>query len=244
MELSYFHKNVFGNAGWSSGRSVRKLKNHLCRSKFGQRKLLPYQGIKLMLAPRSAKAKQSTNSGKSHGMRNLPRNHGDPALLINFEEINMVNNNQNNHNQPPLEGGDVLAPDLRTMEELCQSTLNGRGGPIAPFAVQANDLGLKHHMIQQVENSCQFHGLPSDDANKHLDKFLHITQSMKQNRVTDDALCLYLFPYSLTHHAAAWFDRLLRNSILSFDQMETKFLSKYFPPSMVTKLRNKITNFR
>nr|GEY33103.1 hypothetical protein [Tanacetum cinerariifolium] len=69
------------------------------------------------------------------------------------------------------------------------------------------NFGLKNDMIQQVQNSCQFHGLPDDDANKHLDKFLHVTQSIKVNGVTDDALCLYLFPHSLTHHATAWFDR-------------------------------------
>nr|GEW12571.1 reverse transcriptase domain-containing protein [Tanacetum cinerariifolium] len=38
-------------------------------------------------------------------------------------------------------------------------------------------------------------------------------------------------------------DRLLRNSIHSFDDMMRKFLSKYFLPSMVTKLRNEITKF-
>nr|GEU93869.1 reverse transcriptase domain-containing protein [Tanacetum cinerariifolium] len=70
--------------------------------------------------------------------------------------------------------GDPLIPDLRTMEELCQPTLNGRGGPIAPIAIQAMNFGLKNDMIQQVQNSCQFHGLPGDDANKHLDKFLHL----------------------------------------------------------------------
>nr|GEU37024.1 reverse transcriptase domain-containing protein [Tanacetum cinerariifolium] len=72
----------------------------------------------------------------------------------------------------------------------------------------ATNFGLRNDMIQQVQNSCQFHGLPGDDANKHLDKFLHVTQSIKVNGVTDDAL---------------------------------RF--KYFPPSMVTKLRNEITNF-
>nr|GEU67805.1 reverse transcriptase domain-containing protein [Tanacetum cinerariifolium] len=87
-------------------------------------------------------------------------------------------------------------------------------------------------------------GLSGDDANKHLDKFLHVTQSIKVNRVTDDALRLYLIPHSLTHHATAWFDRLPRNSITTFEQMAKMFLEKYFPPSMVTKLRNKITNFR
>nr|GEU43818.1 reverse transcriptase domain-containing protein [Tanacetum cinerariifolium] len=52
------------------------------------------------------------------------------------------------------------------------------------------NFGLKNDMIQQVHNSCQFHGLPGDDANKHLDKLLHVTQSIKVNEVTDDALRL------------------------------------------------------
>nr|GEW16523.1 reverse transcriptase domain-containing protein [Tanacetum cinerariifolium] len=66
---------------------------------------------------------------------------------------------------------------------------------------------------------------------------------MKQNGVSDDALHLSLFLYSFTHHDIAWYDRLPRNSIHSFDDMMRKFLSKYFPPSMVTKLRNDITKF-
>nr|GEV51439.1 reverse transcriptase domain-containing protein [Tanacetum cinerariifolium] len=109
--------------------------------------------------------------------------------------------------------------------------------------LQAMNFGLKNDMIQQVKNSCQFHGLSGDDANKHLDKFLHVTQSIKVNGVTDDALRLYLFPHSLTYHATAWFDRLPRNYINTFEQMAKMFLRKYFPPSMVTKHKNEITNF-
>nr|GEV08303.1 reverse transcriptase domain-containing protein [Tanacetum cinerariifolium] len=131
----------------------------------------------------------------------------------------------------------------RTMEELCQPSLNGRGGPIAPIPIQATDFGLRHHMRQQVQNTCQFHGLPGDEANRHIDKFLEITQHMKQNGVSDDVLSLSLFPYSLTHHAIAWYDRLPRTSIHSFDDTMRKFLSKYFPPSMVIKLRNEIMKF-
>nr|GEX80658.1 reverse transcriptase domain-containing protein [Tanacetum cinerariifolium] len=113
--------------------------------------------------------------------------------------------------------GDLPVPDLQTMEELCQPSLNGRGGPIAPVAIQATNFGLKNDMIQQ---------------------------SIKVNGVTDDALRLYLFPHSLTHHATSWFDRLPRNSINTFEQIAKIFLGKYFPLSMVTKLRNEITNFR
>nr|GFA59218.1 reverse transcriptase domain-containing protein [Tanacetum cinerariifolium] len=96
--------------------------------------------------------------------------------------------NENGDDVPPAEGGDLLVSDLRTMEELCHPTLNGRGGPIASIAIQATDFGLKNDMIQQVQNSCQFHGLSGDDANTHLDIFLHVTQSIKVNAVTDDAL--------------------------------------------------------
>nr|GEX45132.1 reverse transcriptase domain-containing protein [Tanacetum cinerariifolium] len=112
--------------------------------------------------------------------------------------------------------GNLPVPDLRTMEELCQPSLNGRGGPIASISIHATNFGLKNDMIQQ---------------------------SIKVNGVTDDALRLYLFRHSLTHHATAWFDRLPRNSINTFEQMAKMFLEKYFPSSMVTKLRNEITNF-
>nr|GEW56216.1 reverse transcriptase domain-containing protein [Tanacetum cinerariifolium] len=74
------------------------------------------------------------------------RSRADPTLLNDFEMA--------------AEGpGDLPLPDLRTMKELCQPSLNGRGGPIAPIAIQAMNFGLKNDMIQQVQNSCQFHGL-------------------------------------------------------------------------------------
>nr|GEX16771.1 hypothetical protein [Tanacetum cinerariifolium] len=166
----------------------------------------------------------------NHELTIRRRSHSDPTLLNNSEMAAEGN-------------GDLPVPDLRTIEELCQPSLNGRGGPIAPIAIQAMNFGLKNDMIQQVHNSCQFYGLSCVDANKHLDKFLHVSQSIKVNGVTDDALRLYLFPYSLTHHATAWFDRLPRNSINTFEQISKMFLRKYFPPSTVTKLRNEITIF-
>nr|GEX65899.1 reverse transcriptase domain-containing protein [Tanacetum cinerariifolium] len=159
------------------------------------------------------------------------RSRTDPTLLNNSKMATEGN-------------GELPVLDLRTIEELCQPSLNGRGGPITPIVIQATNFEVKNDMIQQVQNSCQFHGLPGDDANKHLDKFLHVTHRIKVNGVTNDALRLYLFPHSLTHHATAWFDRLPRNSINTFKQMAKMFLEKYFPPSMVTKLINEIINFR
>nr|GEW98523.1 DNA-directed DNA polymerase [Tanacetum cinerariifolium] len=115
----------------------------------------------------------------------------------------------NNHNQeplpqngpPPMVRPNGQAP--RTMKELCQPSINGRGGLIAPIPIQATDFGLRHHMIQQVQNTCQFHGLPGDDANRHFDKILRNYSTYETNWVSDDVLRLSIFPYSLTHHAIA-----------------------------------------
>nr|GEW68526.1 hypothetical protein [Tanacetum cinerariifolium] len=130
--------------------------------------------------------------------------HVDPTVLNEFEMAAEGN-------------GDPPVPDLQTMEELCQPSLNVRGGPISPIAIQATNFRLKNDMIQQ---------------------------SIKVNGVTDNALRLYLFRHSLTHHATACFDRLPRNSINTLEQMAKMFLGKYFPPFTVTMLGNEITNFR
>ncbi|GJQ93141.1 hypothetical protein Tco_0004280 [Tanacetum coccineum] len=83
----------------------------------------------------------------------------DPNSLNDFEEINMAANG-NGDDGPPPAGGGAPVPDLQTMEELCQPTLNGRGGPIALINIQANNFGLKNDMIQQVQNSILILGLP------------------------------------------------------------------------------------
>ncbi|GKA53804.1 hypothetical protein Tco_0747119 [Tanacetum coccineum] len=144
------------------------------------------------------------------------RNLGESSSLFDFEEVmSILHDNMgpppagpppSNYNGPPP----VVRPNgpgPRSMEELCQPSINGRGRPIAQIPIQATDFGLHHHMIQQVQNTCQFHGLSGDDANRHIDKFLEICQHMKQNGVSDDALHLSLFPYSLTHQAIAFSTR-------------------------------------
>nr|GEU52705.1 reverse transcriptase domain-containing protein [Tanacetum cinerariifolium] len=95
--------------------------------------------------------------------------------------------NGNGDDVPPPGGGDLPVPDLRTMDELCQPTLNCQGGPTVPIAIQATNFRLKNDIIQQVQNSCQFHGLPEIVAlkakmakiNKNLMKVLHINQQVK-----------------------------------------------------------------
>nr|GEX03138.1 reverse transcriptase domain-containing protein [Tanacetum cinerariifolium] len=84
---------------------------------------------------------------------------------------------------PPLDNPELtIRRRSRSDLTLLNNSKMAAEGPGNELWTNPND------MIQQVQNSCQFHGLPGDDANKHLDKFLHVIQSIKVNGVTDDAL--------------------------------------------------------
>nr|GEW21592.1 reverse transcriptase domain-containing protein [Tanacetum cinerariifolium] len=83
------------------------------------------------------------------------RNLGEPSSLFDFKE---VMNNNHNQEAPPQNGLPLMvrpnghAP--RTMEELCQPSINGRGRPIALIPVQATDFGLP------VDTKCKTCGGP------------------------------------------------------------------------------------
>ena len=95
--------------------------------------------------------------------------------------------------------------DPRTMEDFYRPSLIGRGGPIIPSSAPGTDFILKNPMVQLIRHNCQFHGFREEDANEHLNKYLAITQSMKQNGVSLDSIRLNLFPFSLSHDAENWF---------------------------------------
>nr|GEW51430.1 reverse transcriptase domain-containing protein [Tanacetum cinerariifolium] len=117
------------------------------------------------------------------------RSRSDPTLLNNSEMA--------------AEGpGDLPVPDLRTMEELCQPSLNGGGGPIAPIAIQEMNFGLKNDMIQQVQNYCQFHGLPDTFYNgltlRHRDTINAAARETLMKRRPEE--CYDLIENMTAHH--------------------------------------------
>ncbi|GKA80305.1 reverse transcriptase domain-containing protein [Tanacetum coccineum] len=134
--------------------------------------------------------------------------------------------------------------DPRTMKDFYRPSLIGRGGPMAPTTAPGTDFVLKNHMVRLLRQNCQFHGFRDEDANEHLNKYLSITQFMKQNKVSQDNISLNLFPFSLTHEAESWFYTLKTHSIHTWEEMVSKFLSKYFPYSRTLQLRKEILNFR
>ncbi|GJV39596.1 reverse transcriptase domain-containing protein [Tanacetum coccineum] len=173
---------------------------------------------------------------------NRRRNHGEPSLLIDFEEININNNND----QGPPHAGPIPqnpAPDLRTMEELLQAPTEGVGDAIMVPTVLANQFELKVGLLNLV-TVISFYGFANDDPHSHIRRFTKITQTIKLNQVPHDIIKLILFPFSLEGAARTWIEKEPPNSIITWDDLVSKFANQFFPPSKTTNLRNDITNFQ
>ena len=109
-------------------------------------------------------------------------------------------------------------------------------------AIQANNFELKSITLQLLQG-VQFIGLPHEDPNAHILNFLEVCDTVKYNGVSDDAIHLRLFPFSLKDNTKQWLTTEPPDSITSWDELVNKFLTRFFPPAKAGKLRIDINNF-
>ena len=109
--------------------------------------------------------------------------------------------------------------------------------------IQVNNFELKGVTLQMLHN-IQFHGFPSENPNAHLTSFIEVCDTVKYNRVTEEALRLQLFPLSLSDRAKHWLTIQPPDSITTWNDLVQKFLTKFFPPSKISQLVQEINTFR
>ncbi|KAL0420900.1 UNVERIFIED_CONTAM: hypothetical protein Slati_3112900 [Sesamum latifolium] len=131
----------------------------------------------------------------------------------------------------------------KSMMEYLFPTADGTISNIAKPAVQANNFEIKPAIIQIIRSSVQFSSLPDEDPNKHLANFLEICDTFRFNGVSDDAVRLRIFPFSLCDTAKDWLQSLPAGSITTWAALTQKFLAKYFPPAKTAKMSSDITSF-
>ncbi|XP_073153053.1 uncharacterized protein [Henckelia pumila] len=120
-------------------------------------------------------------------------------------------------------------PVYRSMMDLALPNIESSRPSIIRPTVAANHFEIKPVILQMIQNTLQFGGTVIDEP--------YI------QGVSDDAIHLRLFPFSLRDKAKAWLTNLPAGSIMTWDDLAKSFLTKYFPPSKSMKLRTDITTF-
>ena len=96
----------------------------------------------------------------------------------------------------------------RALRDYAVPSINGSDSSIQRPPIAANNFEIKPAIIQMIQTSVQFGGLANDDPNAHITNFLEICDTFKHNGVSDDAIRLRLFPFSLRDKAKSWLNSL------------------------------------
>ena len=89
----------------------------------------------------------------------------------------------------------------------------------------------------------QFHGLPHEDANAHLQHFLELCDTIIIKDIASTSIKFCLFPFSLVGKVKQWFYKS-KVAVNTWDKCSTAFLVKFFPLSKTSALRREISNFQ
>ncbi|GJR92244.1 reverse transcriptase domain-containing protein [Tanacetum coccineum] len=165
--------------------------------------------------------------------RNRNRRQQQQTLPVVVEPCNL---------EEPIPGQTIVAMADRTMEELLRAPTEGYGEAIVLPEINADHFEIKTNLLQLVQAN-PFHGLENENPHAHINSFKRITSTLRFRNVPNDVIKLMMFPYSLEGAAKTWYEKEPPNSILTWDDLVTKFVNQFFPPSKTTHLKNKISRF-
>nr|GEY19710.1 reverse transcriptase domain-containing protein [Tanacetum cinerariifolium] len=129
------------------------------------------------------------------------------------------------------------------MAQLLQAPTVGYEDAIFIPEIAATNFELKHGLINLVQNK-QFLGHDKEDPHAHIRYFNKITSTMRVPNVPNSTIKLMLFPFSLEGAARIWLEKEPPRSILTWDDLVSKFINQFFPPSKTTNFRNEIMRFQ
>nr|GFA52036.1 reverse transcriptase domain-containing protein [Tanacetum cinerariifolium] len=123
--------------------------------------------------------------------------------------------------------------DNRTMALMLQAPIEGYKDAIVFPQINANNFELKQTLINLVQSN-QFTG--RQDPHNHLRFFNKVTFTFRHPKVHNTTVKLLLFPFSLEGEARIWLDKEPPRSILTWEDLVSKFINQFFPPSKTTYL--------
>ncbi|GJT80148.1 retrovirus-related pol polyprotein from transposon TNT 1-94 [Tanacetum coccineum] len=141
-------------------------------------------------------------------------------------------------------GGRSYGNNGGIMEQYIKKTRAAYGSGVARPKIEDKDnFELTCQFLKELRSNT-FSGSDHEDANKHIEKVLEIVNLFHIPNITIDQAMLRAFPMSLTRAASRWLRNKSSGSITTWEDLKTKFLSKYYPPARTAKKMEEINNFQ
>ncbi|GJS39604.1 reverse transcriptase domain-containing protein [Tanacetum coccineum] len=110
----------------------------------------------------------------------------------------------------------------RTMEELLPAPTEGYREAIVLPEINADHFEIKTNLLQLVQAN-PFYGRESENSHAHINSFKRISSTLRFRNVLNDVIKLMMFPYSLEGAVKTWYEKEPPNSILTWEDLVTKF---------------------
>ncbi|GKA62548.1 reverse transcriptase domain-containing protein, partial [Tanacetum coccineum] len=185
------------------------------------------------------------NTQSSSNQINLPFPNPEKSLQFRQVEESKSDNLFHDHIHGEDENVDdvQMADHLIPMEELLRIPIVRIENATVVPAVLASEFELKTELLDFVSNN-SFFGLENDDPHSHIRRFYQITRTLRLNQVPDDVVKLILFPFSLKGAVESWLENEPPNSIMTWDDLVSKFLNPFYHHSKTRQIRKEIMNFQ
>ncbi|CAM8957547.1 unnamed protein product [Rhodiola kirilowii] len=125
--------------------------------------------------------------------------------------------------------GGLSAPNFRD-----QSWCIYEGPDLEAIAINTS---VVHHLPK-------FSGMKGESATAHLQRYHGSCQNLKPYGVGVDDFKLKVFYFSLTDSVTDWFLSLPSGSIYTWEEMQRKFLNKYYPAGRAMQVRRQLQELR
>ena len=164
-------------------------------------------------------------------------------VLDTPEKLDFEDSDSGTEQKEPVNMGDRIVQADPALMDFSRPKIDDIQSSILHPAIQANTFEIKPGTIQMVQNSVSFGGAATEDPNMHIRNFVEICSTFKYNGVTDEAIKLRLFPFSLRDKAKDWLHSEPAGSITTRQDLAQKFLVKFYPMEKTAAMRSALTQF-
>ncbi|KAG5046580.1 hypothetical protein JHK86_015986 [Glycine max] len=140
------------------------------------------------------------------------------------------------------ERGEGSGPPRRTLGDYAyqQGPKHYNSIVIPPFSNKVVE--LKPTLLSLI-GSHPFAGMDPEDPYTHLSTFMELCSTMGASDEDAEAVYLRVFPFSLAGKAKTWLLSHPNKSLNTWEEMEEKFIARFFPPSRFISAKSAIATF-